>query len=25
MIETVFVDGMDRLQRWIDGNGDYVS
>jgi hypothetical protein len=25
MIETVFVDRMNRLQRLIDGNGDYVS
>jgi hypothetical protein len=25
MIETVFVDWMNRLQRRIDGNGDYVS
>jgi hypothetical protein len=25
MIETVFVDWMNRLQRPIDGNGDYVS
>jgi hypothetical protein len=25
MIETVFVDWMNRLQRLIDGNGDYVS
>jgi hypothetical protein len=25
MIETVFVDWMNQLQRLIDGNGDYVS
>jgi hypothetical protein len=25
MIETVFVDWMNRLQLMIDGNGDYVS
>jgi hypothetical protein len=25
MIETVCVDWMNRLQRLIDGNGDYVS
>jgi hypothetical protein len=25
MIETVFVDWMNRLQRLSDGNGDYVS
>jgi hypothetical protein len=25
MIETVFVDWMNRLQGLIDGNGDYVS
>jgi hypothetical protein len=25
MVETVFVDWMNRLQRLIDGNGDYVS
>jgi hypothetical protein len=25
MIETVFVDWMNRLQHLIDGNGDYVS
>jgi hypothetical protein len=25
MIETVFVDWMNRLQRLIDRNGDYVS
>jgi hypothetical protein len=25
MIETVFVNWMNRLQRLIDGNGDYVS
>jgi hypothetical protein len=25
MIKTVFVDWMNRLQRLIDGNGDYVS
>jgi hypothetical protein len=25
MTETVFVDWMNRLQRLIDGNGDYVS
>jgi hypothetical protein len=25
MIEAVFVDWMRRLQRLIDGNGDYVS
>jgi hypothetical protein len=25
MIETVFVDWMNRLQRLIDGNGDCVS
>jgi hypothetical protein len=25
MIETVFVDWMNGLQRLIDGNGDYVS
>jgi hypothetical protein len=25
MIETVFVDWMNRLQRLIDGNGDSVS
>jgi hypothetical protein len=25
MIETVFVDWINRLQRLIDGNGDYVS
>jgi hypothetical protein len=25
MIETVFVDWMNRLQYLIDGNGDYVS
>jgi hypothetical protein len=25
MIETVFVDWMNRLQRLPDGNGDYVS
>jgi hypothetical protein len=25
MIETVFVDWMNRLQRLINGNGDYVS
>jgi hypothetical protein len=25
MIETVFVDWMNRLQRLIDGNRDYVS
>jgi hypothetical protein len=24
-IETVFVEWMNRLQRLIDGNGDYVS
>jgi hypothetical protein len=24
-IETVFVDWTNRLQRLIDGNGDYVS
>jgi hypothetical protein len=25
MIEMVFVDWMNRLQRLINGNGDYVS
>jgi hypothetical protein len=25
MIETIFLDWMNRLQRLIDGNGDYVS
>jgi hypothetical protein len=25
MIETVFVDWMNRLPRFIDGNSDYVS
>jgi hypothetical protein len=25
MIETVFVNWMNRLQRLIDGNGGYVS
>jgi hypothetical protein len=25
MIETVFVDWMNRLQRLIDADGDYVS
>jgi hypothetical protein len=25
MIETVFADWMNRLQRLIDGNGDCVS
>jgi hypothetical protein len=25
IIETVFVDWMNRLQRLIDGNSDYVS
>jgi hypothetical protein len=25
MIETVFVDWMNRFQRFIDGNGDYIS
>jgi hypothetical protein len=25
MIETVFVDWMNQLQRLIDGNGDHVS
>jgi hypothetical protein len=25
MIEAVFVDWMNRLQCFIDGNGDYVS
>jgi hypothetical protein len=25
MIETVFVDWINRFQRLIDGNGDYVS
>jgi hypothetical protein len=25
MIETVFVDWMNRLQRLSDGNGDHVS
>jgi hypothetical protein len=25
MIGTVFVDWMNRLQRLINGNGDYVS
>jgi hypothetical protein len=25
MIKTVFVDWMNRLQRLIDGNDDYVS
>jgi hypothetical protein len=25
MIEAVFIDAMNRLQRVIDGNGDYVS
>jgi hypothetical protein len=25
MIETVFVDLMDRLQRLVDGNGDGAS
>jgi hypothetical protein len=25
MIETVFVDWINRLQRLIDGNGDYIS
>jgi hypothetical protein len=25
MIETVFVDWMNRLRRLIDGNGGYVS
>jgi hypothetical protein len=25
MIETVFVDWMNRLQRLTDGNSDYVS
>jgi hypothetical protein len=25
MIETVFVGWMNRPQRLIDGNGDYVS
>jgi hypothetical protein len=25
MIETVFVDWMNRLHRLVDGNGDYVS
>jgi histone-lysine N-methyltransferase SETMAR len=25
IIETVFVDWMNRLRRLIDGNGDYVS
>jgi hypothetical protein len=25
IIETVFVDWMNRLQRLIDGNGHYIS
>jgi hypothetical protein len=25
IVETVFVDWMNRLQRLIDGNGGYVS
>jgi hypothetical protein len=25
MVETAFVDWMNRLQRLTDGNGDYVS
>jgi hypothetical protein len=25
MIETIFADWMNRLQRLIDGNGDYIS
>jgi hypothetical protein len=25
MIETVFTEWMNRLQRLIDGNGDYLS
>jgi hypothetical protein len=25
MIDTVFIDWMNRLQRLINGNGDYVS
>jgi hypothetical protein len=25
MIETVFVNWMNRLQRLIDGNADYLS
>jgi hypothetical protein len=25
LIETVFVDCVNRLQRLIDGNGDYIS
>jgi hypothetical protein len=25
MIEKIFVNSMNRLQRLIDGNGDYVS
>jgi hypothetical protein len=25
MIETVFVDWMNSIQRLIDGNGDHVS
>jgi hypothetical protein len=25
LIETIFVDWMNRLQQLIDGNGDYVS
>jgi hypothetical protein len=25
MIETLFIDWMNRLQPLIDGNGDYVS
>jgi hypothetical protein len=25
MIETAFVDSMNRIQRLIDGNGDYIS
>jgi hypothetical protein len=25
MIETVFVDWMNRLEDMIDGNGEYVS
>jgi hypothetical protein len=24
-IEMIFVDWMNRLQRLIDGNGDYIS
>jgi hypothetical protein len=25
IIEAVFIDWMNRLQRLIDGNGDYLS